>query len=65
MATWETSDLGTEECGNCGSVYEVSVTKLPLRDEDSAHCVVCGNELRSWRGTSSYTYTLIERGDDQ
>ncbi|WP_298722407.1 hypothetical protein [uncultured Oceanisphaera sp.] len=59
MATWDTSDLGKETCDQCGTIYSVTGKQYPCRDKDSFTCS-CGNKIRSWNGTMSYSYTPIK-----
>jgi|GEM_PF-4637189 len=35
---------GTVTCPNCGSVYELTKQKIPVRDKDSIDCEVCGEK---------------------
>ena len=60
--TWKTKDQEQVTCSQCGSEYAVLARRFPLRDEDAYNCEVCGNRLRSWRGTTAYEFTLIRRG---
>lgn len=63
MATWDRTKLNNETCPKCGAVYTVEQESLPMRDKDKFSCQ-CGEELRSWKGTASYTYTLVSRKDN-
>lgn len=56
---WSKKELGEEECSSCGRVYAVTYSNLPEKDDDSFVCP-CGNEMRSWRETGFYSYTLID-----
>ena len=53
-----------KECPNCGSVYELSYTKVPMKDKDSIDCEVCGRELLSWNSCKIWTDRLIERKEN-
>jgi len=55
MAKWDERDIGTEQCPECGELYNVTIINLPLRDEDDFKCA-CGYTMRSWNGTISYNY---------
>ena len=50
-----------ETCPECGSVYEVTEYKLPVRDNDSFNCS-CGHEMASWNGSRVPSYRLIQPG---
>ena len=50
-------------CTKCGSVYQLEMTRMPVRDKDSIKCVVCGVKLKEWNGTSSWDATLLKRGE--
>jgi len=43
-------DIFYRECSGCGAVYKITRFKIPMRDKDSEHCEVCGEELISWNG---------------
>lgn len=43
MKTWGTDDTGRKTCPNCGSIYAVKITRLPLKDKDFFDCQVCGH----------------------
>lgn len=62
MKTWTNKDAGKETCPNCKSVYEVKITRFPLRDKDSFNCQVCGYEMESWNDTEVPNFTLVKRG---
>lgn len=55
---WSKKDLGKEKCYECGLIYSVTYSNLPEKDEDSFVCS-CGNEMRSWKETGYYSYTVI------
>lgn len=62
MATWSTTKAPNVTCPHCGSEYEVTIRRFPVRDEDSFDCEVCGEEMNSWNDTACPTYRLIKRG---
>lgn len=41
-------------------MYKVSTQKFPMRDTDQFYCS-CGHLVRAWKGTTSYSYELIEQ----
>ena len=45
-------------CSGCGSVYQITSTKYPVRDPGSIDCSVCGARLLSWTGSRDYHATL-------
>lgn len=47
-------------CGGCGSLYELTKTSLPMRDQDSIDCGICGTELISWNGGCMYSEKLLK-----
>ena len=49
-------------CSHCGSVFQITSTKLPVRDADSIQCSVCGHRLLSWNGSRDYRADLKKRG---
>jgi predicted Zn finger-like uncharacterized protein len=51
----------TWTCEECGAVYEVTYTKLPVRDNDSADCQVCGHQFRPWNTTKMPSFRLVSR----
>lgn len=58
VKTWSTASRGETTCEKCGRVYEVKVTRFPMRDKDSFECA-CGNQIDSWNDTHVPIYTLI------
>ncbi|ADP70501.1 hypothetical protein Rvan_1233 [Rhodomicrobium vannielii ATCC 17100] len=62
VKVWGSSNKGTTACEECGSLYSVVEHRLPVRDKDSANCIVCGHELASWNSTTFPVFTLIEKG---
>lgn len=61
MATWGFEIAGDKTCSQCGSVYEVKYHQVPVKDIDSANCVVCGCELDRWKSTRYPIFTLKTR----
>ncbi len=49
-------------CQHCGSVFQVTSTKLPVRDSGSIPCSVCGQLLMDWNGSRDYRAVLKKRG---
>jgi len=52
------------ECGKCGSLYELSFTRLITRDSDSISCEVCGEELYRWDEAKAWSQKLIQRHEN-
>ena len=51
-----------ETCQHCGSVFQVTSTKVPVRDSGSIPCSVCGHLLITWNGSRDYRAVLKTRG---
>ena len=62
MATWDIHKGEDKVCPQCESVYSVTHHQVPVKDIDSANCLLCGFELASWKSTSYPTYVLKVRG---
>jgi hypothetical protein len=58
VQTWEFQKGPDEICDNCGAVYSVTITRLPVRDSDSFNCEICGQLVKKWNSTTSYNYEL-------
>ena len=63
MKTWTTENAPDETCPKCGSVYSVTVSQLPTKDQDFFNCEVCGFEMRRWNDTRFPSFKLISPGD--
>lgn len=48
-------------CSKCGSIYELSYTRITMRDRDSIDCKVCGKELYSWSEAKIWEARLLEQ----
>ena len=62
VKTWSSEGAGKESCSECSSVYEVTITRFPMRDSDYFNCEVCGHEMQRWNSTEAPSFKLIERG---
>lgn len=51
-------------CSKCGAEYELYRHKLPMRDNDSESCSICGTELIKWNSGVRYSTKLIKKGDE-
>lgn len=51
-----------ETCPHCGSVFQITSTKLPVRDTGSIQCSVCSHRLLSWNESRDYRAVLKRRG---
>lgn len=52
------------ECSKCGSVYELSFTRIRERDKDSIECRNCRTVIHSWHEAKDWRAELIERHDN-
>lgn len=55
---------GKHECPHCGALYEVTYTKFPSRDKDSADCFVCGKEMTTWNSSRCPNFSLVRRPEE-
>lgn len=53
----------TETCKKCGSLYELTSIKFPMRDKDSIYCEVCGELLYSWNEAKIWEAKLLKKKD--
>lgn len=60
--TWKTEKGEDEECPKCHSVYEVTVSRYPARDQGQFKCEVCGQVVRKWNDTYDWSHKLKRRG---
>lgn len=51
-------------CNKCGSLYELSFTRIIMRDSDSIDCDVCGEQLYQWSEAKIWSAKLIERKEN-
>lgn len=63
MATWDIQKGEDMTCPQCGSVYSVKYHQVPVKDVDSAACVVCGHEMARWKSTRYPIIELKTRGE--
>ena len=61
MATWDFEKSDDKTCAHCGTTYEVKYHQVPVKDIDSFDCLVCGQELDSWKSTRYPIFTLKNR----
>jgi hypothetical protein len=52
----------TRTCENCGAVYERTLNKSPVRDQDSFECLDCGMQLDKWSSSVWPSYRKIKDG---
>lgn len=52
------------ECKNCSSVYQMSSTRVPMRDKDYLSCEVCGEQYFSWNEAKFWGEKLIEKREN-
>jgi hypothetical protein len=58
VKTWDTEKAENFTC-KCGAVYEKTISRFPMRDNDKATCDVCGEIMDSWNSTAVPSYKLI------
>jgi hypothetical protein len=63
IQTWLSSEAEDFTCKSCGSVYAVSIHRLPAKDADSENCEVCGSVLQKWNSTRVPSFKLKIRGN--
>lgn len=63
--TWNTEEQGYTTCKHCGTVYILTVTRLPAKDHDSFNCEFCGNQIGKWNDTFSRKYSLKNNNSNQ
>lgn len=51
-------------CSNCGSVYELTYTKVMFRDKDSLSCEVCNQVIHRWNEAKIWDAQLVERKEN-
>ncbi len=49
-------------CPRCRSEYDLWSAHVPMRDEDSIDCEVCGKEIIHWNGSRIWHSKLVKRG---
>ncbi len=59
VSTWKTEDQGLVSCEKCGSRYQRTVTRVPMRDSDYFDCDVCGHRMDAWNSTTFPTYKYV------
>jgi hypothetical protein len=60
--TWSSSAGNDAICKECGSIYEVAVTRMPIKDRDSFECEICGSTMRTWSSTYVPSFELKMAG---
>jgi hypothetical protein len=60
--TWSITDGDGVECLNCGAIYSVKITKLPVKEKNLFNCRDCGYLIHNTNSTSSSDFTLITAG---
>lgn len=57
---FERCNDGDEKCPNkeCSAIYTVQYMDYPVRDRGSFTCELCGQLIRSWKGTRDWFFTL-------
>jgi predicted Zn finger-like uncharacterized protein len=62
VKTWGRAKGDDESCPKCGSVYEVTVSRFPAKDEGRFKCEVCSHVVRTWNDTYDWSFKLKKRG---
>lgn len=63
IQAWSSEKGGDATCEKCGSIYSVTITRLPFKDIDSFNCEVCNHLMREWKNTRVPEYTLKTTGE--
>lgn len=50
------------KCSRCNSEYDIKEIKLIHRDKDTLDCDICGKNITSWNGATSYSSTRTKTG---
>jgi phage FluMu protein Com len=58
VQTWQTGSGSDHKCPHCSVVYQVTILRLPARDQDSANCDVCGKVMAEWNNTAVPSFKL-------
>jgi DNA-directed RNA polymerase subunit RPC12/RpoP len=58
VKVWDSENSSDEKCGNCGSIYSVTLQRFPTKEKDQFNCTVCGHLMKSWNSTTSRDYEL-------
>ena len=51
-------------CSTCGSIYELSYTRVTMRDQDSINCEICGQLLHRWSQAKVWDAKLLEKHEN-
>jgi len=62
VKVWKSEKSADETCPSCGITYEVTESRLPARESDSFNCTQCGELVKKWKGTSSFSYEIKSSG---
>ena len=54
----------TMNCPKCNALYELSFTKVRIRDQDSIKCELCGTEIHRWSEAKVWEARLLEKGNE-
>ena len=60
VQTWHSEDNGTERCAKCNQLFKITVTRLPAKDDDKYVCPKCGEVVRKWCSTHSFSFEPID-----
>jgi hypothetical protein len=63
VQTWQ-QGKGDDFICECGALYEVTIRRLPFRENDSASCSVCGNVMQTWNSTEALSFSLKKQPDN-
>ena len=55
------SALKERECPQCGSLYDVRMVRLLMRDSGSYDCLVCDHRLATWNDVKFPNFRLVKR----
>jgi hypothetical protein len=58
VRVWKSEDAGEFSCPHCAAIYLKRITRFPLRDRDSEHCLKCKQIMADWNSTEVPSFTL-------
>jgi hypothetical protein len=50
-----------QTCTKCGSIYDITFTRITVRDQDAINCEVCGELLHRWSEAKIWEAKLVEK----
>lgn len=59
---WSIGNRSAKTCPGCGAVYEVTIRRIPQKDEDHFDCEECGQQISKWNTTEERLFKKIRSG---